>query len=106
MADFQLSVSTAPAIGTHTDTHIWLWHRGQGRGGGQNGLHPGRPGAAPPPKGGPGTDILEKARKAGKPIPPQMEKYAAMLDSMNVDTGEVRPGCYYYCCCYCYIQRD
>lgn len=54
-------------------------------------MHPARPGQVPAesPKGGPGTDMLEKLRKAGKPVTPQMESMAAALDSMGVDDGQV-----------------
>ena len=56
-------------------------------------MHLARPGgvSAEPAKGGPGTDMLDKMRKAGKPVTPQMERMAAALDGMGVDDGQVRP---------------
>lgn len=61
----------------------------------------------------PGEAMLEQYRKSGKPIPPQVEKMAAWLDSMEQDAGQdvpmVKPGvigveviqaqCYVECVC-------
>ena len=44
---------------------------------------------AEPPKGGPGTDMLNTMKKAGKPVTPQIERMAAALDGMGVDDGQV-----------------
>jgi hypothetical protein len=44
----------------------------------------------------PGEAMLEQYRKSGKPIPPQVEKMAAWLDSMEEEAGQdvpmVKPG--------------
>jgi hypothetical protein len=47
----------------------------------------------------PGEAMLEQYRKAGKPIPPQVEKMAAWLDKMDAESAQdvpmVKPG---VCC--------
>lgn len=54
-------------------------------------------------KPSPGEAMLEQYRKAGKPIPPQVEKMAAWLDKMDAESAQdvpmVKPGGWFGCVC-------
>jgi hypothetical protein len=38
----------------------------------------------------PGEALLEQYRAAGKPVPPSLQRMAAMLDKMEEDSAQVR----------------
>jgi hypothetical protein len=49
----------------------------------------------------PGEALLEQYRAAGKPVPPSLQRMAAMLDKMEEDTAQVHTEnvCWCYCGC-------